>query len=212
VGDVGERGSKSGGEQEADRRAHPGRHRLCTESIAERHHHEHHGEGADDGDREWRRPMEDCGYDELHDDREARNDSHQSPQAVQSAGEQQEHDESDREPEHRRAPIEVGERVAAAARRRARPGWQRVLVDANPVALRDVQRADRSDCRQEGSSSLVRAAQELGVDDPARVGCGQLAGNRFDTLGHSADRVNRAEAAGLLEAPVWPQEDDSHER
>ena len=93
-------------------------------------------EAAEGCDLEWRSAIGDGRDDEEDDRREAR----ASPASARSPANPtaDEHDQTKRrQPEHRRLPLEVGERVGGAATRRASPGRHPVPVDERLVAQPD---------------------------------------------------------------------------
>src|SRR5207302_1287632 len=99
------------------------------------------------------------------------------------------------------ATVEVSEREP---RRRSAAGRGGVLVDANPIPLRDVERADRGDGGELASLSFLRAVEDLDLNNATRVGSGQPARVRRDSLGHSSDRSDRPELAGAAQLAVRP--------
>src|SRR5439155_14021441 len=100
--------------------------------------------------------------------------------------------------------------IRVAGPRRA--GRHGVLVDADPVALRNVQRTHGSDRREQCSVPLLRSVEDPDLCDPADVGCRERAGHALDLLGDRSDGPDRAELPGTADPPVRPQECEADHR
>ena len=200
---------KTGRKQEADRGSEPRGQRFGAEAVGEGHHHQHHRRRAHDRDGERGRAVQDRRHDELDDDHEAREEPHKRTQTVQPAGREQQDAESDREPEHCAAAVEVCEREPRSRSAACRGG---VLVDANPVSLRDVERSDRRDGGELASLALSRAVEDLDLDDPAGVRRGQAARAGRHVFGDGSDRPDRPELPGAAELAVRPEDGQADDR
>jgi hypothetical protein len=104
-----------GGERK--RRADPerSRQRRRPDTVGERKGHEHHGERADQRDRERRGAGEDRGHEEAGHEQEADREADQCEQPAPSREDHDEDRERDGEPQQRGAPVDVGEPVGLRA-------------------------------------------------------------------------------------------------